>query len=988
MAGVTVFKLWMFDRVIDRLTVSNEQWQTRVDSLASEIGLGQVPEVRTTAGQISPLIWCLRRTPVLVLPLSLLDSLDDIQSDQIIVHELAHLRRRSQWVRWFELLVTVIYWWHPVLWIARNQMHHADEACCDSIVLKHYPGDSQTYGASLLRSAEFLQGSHAQPPLALNFSPFGSLKRRMKMVLDHKRMPAISPVAKALLALFACAALAFSARAIAVTTVTTLDNRPANTIVTVTDPTGKPVAGADVTMRITRVNPTDRRALVTDANGRCDIGISEIAPKSVLEVVVKVPNYVPMVGYWRCKDEKKLPASLDFQLRSGTKMGGTVIDELGRPVKGAKVVFLASAREATGSSIHLRTLDFETETDAAGKWQCDHCPDHSEYAQCDIRHDDFVAFRDFADKPDFQRLRDQSYQLTLKRGYRIAGTVTDGSGMSIAGAHGIAGLGIGSANLDCQTDGNGNYEITSVPPGVQPVTFLAKGFSPMVQELTIDGSDMRLDFELSRGKPTKIKVTDPTGKPIADAKVAPNSWQHNSSIGSLFSKLNPEKTDADGKFQWDNAPQGQTTYTISANGFATSRGQPNTFGNVFQPSDQEHVMVLYPQLKVSGKVIDKTTQEPIREFKVTRGVPGEKGQPYWHDRETVVGRDGKFEWVQAHDDKPKNLFRIESPGRKPFVTREVALAEGSADLTVELESSSSRTIALVAPDGQPVESAKVFFCLPGIGNGPYVRNGAAVDSQEAQPQLEVERGRFKLDQQATDFILLIFSDQGYARVTKKDIAEVDHIDLQAWARVEGIAKIGAKPAVNETIELKLQHEPASYLFDYEVKTDPNGKFVFERVPADMQDVTVYRSFTQYRGKGMGGRLQAGIYHQPITLKAGKTTTVKLGGSGKPVIGRLIVPANTEKPTGNWNARGVQLTTKNSKGEEIYYGVFVQEDGAFRVDDLPAGEYQMRATIHDGFEKVGMYGRYVGSTELDFTIKLSNGGLSEEPLDLGDLQLKK
>ena len=40
--------------------------------------------------------------------------------EYVLVHELAHFARRDHLVRVLELFVTVLYWWHPVVWLARR----------------------------------------------------------------------------------------------------------------------------------------------------------------------------------------------------------------------------------------------------------------------------------------------------------------------------------------------------------------------------------------------------------------------------------------------------------------------------------------------------------------------------------------------------------------------------------------------------------------------------------------------------------------------------------------------------------------------------------------------------------------------------------------------------------------------------------------------------------------------------------------------------
>jgi beta-lactamase regulating signal transducer with metallopeptidase domain len=62
------------------------------------------------------------RYPV-VLPMRLLSALDKQQTAMVLAHELAHLRRRDHWVRGLELVVSVLYWWNPLVWWVRRRLH-------------------------------------------------------------------------------------------------------------------------------------------------------------------------------------------------------------------------------------------------------------------------------------------------------------------------------------------------------------------------------------------------------------------------------------------------------------------------------------------------------------------------------------------------------------------------------------------------------------------------------------------------------------------------------------------------------------------------------------------------------------------------------------------------------------------------------------------------------------------------------------------------
>jgi hypothetical protein len=118
------------------------------------------------------------------LPAALWERLAPDQQDTLLAHELAHLRRRDHWVRRLELLVLGLYWWHPVVWWGRRQLHEAEEQCCDAWVVWALPAAARAYATALLETVTFLsQSRRALPVTASGAGHVRPLKRRLAMIL-------------------------------------------------------------------------------------------------------------------------------------------------------------------------------------------------------------------------------------------------------------------------------------------------------------------------------------------------------------------------------------------------------------------------------------------------------------------------------------------------------------------------------------------------------------------------------------------------------------------------------------------------------------------------------------------------------------------------------------------------------------------------------------------------------------------------------------
>ncbi len=186
-AGLAALRVGRFRRLARSARPAGAALAARGAELAAAVGLGRCPELRVVAAAVPPLVWSLAGAPKILLSRPLLDRLEPAERDAILVHELAHVRRRDHWVRLPELLACLLFWWHPVAWWARRSLRRWEEECCDEWVLRLDPGAGRAYAEALLKTLELTAARRpALPAFASGVEPLHRIERRLTMILRQR----------------------------------------------------------------------------------------------------------------------------------------------------------------------------------------------------------------------------------------------------------------------------------------------------------------------------------------------------------------------------------------------------------------------------------------------------------------------------------------------------------------------------------------------------------------------------------------------------------------------------------------------------------------------------------------------------------------------------------------------------------------------------------------------------------------------------------
>jgi len=124
--------------------------------------------------------------PMIVLPAWAPSELSADELKSVLLHELAHLRRRDDWTNLAQKILRALFFFHPAVWWVERQLALEREMACDDAVLAS-TGSPHAYAQCLVSLAEksFLRRSLALAQAAV--SRMRETSQRIAKILDGGR---------------------------------------------------------------------------------------------------------------------------------------------------------------------------------------------------------------------------------------------------------------------------------------------------------------------------------------------------------------------------------------------------------------------------------------------------------------------------------------------------------------------------------------------------------------------------------------------------------------------------------------------------------------------------------------------------------------------------------------------------------------------------------------------------------------------------------
>lgn len=660
----------------------------------------------------------------------------------------------------------------------------------------------------------------------------------------------------------------------------------------VTADSGKPIPDVNLDYWVWKGMKTEHKdSLRTTRFGICQVPVPDDTTE--MKLVSQKDGFADTLLDWGPEHGDQIPAQYTLRVARAVPIGGQVVDPDGNPVAGAEIGI--GNRTEAGSETRPQSDDFgwpfwiTTTADAQGHWQINR-----------VGKEALRTITGAASNPDYVRsqfgygdqntkitkqLIDGAYTFRLGRAVIVSGVVKDPNGQTVPNADVLVGISgeVNSRQTNSQSDGS--FSVRGCQPGKGLITAEAKGYAATTIQVDLTNNCGPFELVLHQGKAMKLRVVDEDGNPVAKAYVYFQSspYQFGDKETTPTQVEFDGQTDANGRLQWDSAPDGKLTFDIGATGFLGKDW-------LEVPADGlEHVITLQPGLTINGTVIDATTGQPIPRFRIVTGWPNVNPIDHttnltWStiDRFWLNFSGGKFQYTYNEEvlggvKDPTYVFKFEAEGYATFISRCVPAMERSVHFDVALKPVPTTEVTVFTPDGGLATGSDIGLVSPGAGlslvPGGFSRNNL---QSGGTLLLTDDQGQFALPSDPTITKVVAASPQGYAEATSAELETNKEMNLLPWGRLEGTYMTNGQPFAGCHLMFKYAQESMDTVScDYaafQTRTDNEGHFIFAQVPPGNFKVMLMLNY-QDDGKGSSG--WGNGPSQLVTINPGETTTITI-----------------------------------------------------------------------------------------------------------------
>lgn len=634
----------------------------------------------------------------------------------------------------------------------------------------------------------------------------------------------------------------------------------------VVDGRGNPVPGAELAYEqhdFRRSGLPKGLPAVSGADGRFRL---MVPTTSGAEIVVKHEEFSPTRVPLPPAAASAPRPDVRVVLKKGAAVSGTVVDEQGQPLAGARVLMQIDFSDH--ESVIRSSSDFpETVAGAGGRFSFEHLPP-GRY--------DLVARADglapgFRPGIEVREGRTELDPLVLSPGVTLEGRVVDTEGKPIEGAR---------VSLQNQSQiPAGDSEVTTKPDGSFSFSALRPGLRTSISAYK-DGYRWEphpgIPVELPAARPVRIvlaqgcritgRVVDERGRPVPDAELSFREERGSSSSSHGLS------ADREGFFEFSDASAGPLVLEAVAPGFRPTRKNLS----IKECGLEDLEVVLQPGSWIVGRVVDGKGS----------GLPGARVSVL--DSERAVGTDGEGRFrLEGMEPGPVTVTAQHSEYQRAVRDLEVRLGENRIDLVLE-GGHEVRGRVTDAATGRPVPGVRVHLYPLGISHRMEsdLQTGTAEDGSFAFPS--VPSGEYSAGASA----------EGYRPASLEEAVRV--VDgpvegLEFRLRTGGTGRIRGRILGIESSnpgEVWV-HATGPEGFQESGRVGSEGSYRIDRLPAGEWTVTAFAP--EGTAEGRVTLAEGGEAELDLTFERGLTLSGRVTRAGAPVEGLEVFTIAGSRP---------------------------------------------------------------------------------------------
>lgn len=549
------------------------------------------------------------------------------------------------------------------------------------------------------------------------------------------------------------------------------------------------------------------------------------------------------------------PFEISVSLEKGAVVSGTVVDEDGKAVSGARVLAIdvSALISLSNAKKHGAVTDeqgrFTSAALAAGNYRfaahkSGYRPSSSEAKTTD------------------GKTETAGIAIVLKRGRRLSGRVVNDRTQPVAWAavrvrpeeKGLAG---GGAIRQVIADEGGNFEMQGLHS--EMLSVMAEGKEASSPVLSVDlrqSSKADLQLVLSVKGSISGSVVDSKGEPVAEVQVTarPDIFAKGPTKGFALRGGAAQITDGGGHFTFRGLPDGK--YRLRASRVAVRRGGNVEKGVLANTGDENVELKIESPGGVKGKLV-YANGEPVRSFTVTIGFP--PGVP-------VTSEAGQFKIESV----PPGSYDIRFGGIDfaPLTKRDQIIKAGALTDMGSITISRGQSVVgrVVDKNGAAVAGANVFLAkqLLGDGKNVVINLGKGVSESFALKSTKTDTvGRFIFlgAGKAERLIIADHPEKGRSlpqTLNPETKATTVELALKPFGRLAGKVLLAGTPTASIAVIVTPKTAQKQNLV---VKTADDGSFLVERLPEGVHTVMAMS----------GGGVSSASAGKTVTVEAGKET---------------------------------------------------------------------------------------------------------------------